>query len=105
MLVQSSSSQTLKESLLLMYTYCLENIVVRRELLCLCVGEGTEKGKVLGIVRSIGALGRAIGPFVACAVYWQYSACVCYMLGAALLSLPLSLLLLSDTQPTKLKHS
>ncbi len=31
-----------------------------------CVGEDSEKGKVLGIIRSIGALGRAFGPFVAC---------------------------------------
>jgi len=30
-------------------------------------GEGDEKGKVMGIFRSLGALSRAIGPTVACA--------------------------------------
>ena len=30
------------------------------------IGEGDEKGKVVGIFRSLGALSRAIGPFVAC---------------------------------------
>lgn len=35
-------------------------------LVCVCVGEDSEKGKLLGIIRSIGALGRALGPFLAC---------------------------------------
>jgi len=30
------------------------------------LGEGDEKGKVMGIFRSLGALSRATGPFVAC---------------------------------------
>jgi len=30
-------------------------------------GEGDEKGKVMGIFRSLGALARALGPTVACA--------------------------------------
>ena len=32
----------------------------------LSLGEGDEKGKVMGIFRSLGALSRATGPFVAC---------------------------------------
>lgn len=31
------------------------------------IGEGDEKGKIMGIFRSLGALSRALGPFVACA--------------------------------------
>ena len=31
------------------------------------VGEGDEKGKVMGIFRSLGALSRALGPTIACA--------------------------------------
>ena len=31
------------------------------------LGEGDEKGKVMGIFRSLGALSRALGPTVACA--------------------------------------
>ena len=30
-------------------------------------GEGDEKGKVMGIFRSLGALSRALGPTIACA--------------------------------------
>ena len=29
-------------------------------------GEGDEKGKVMGIFRSLGALARAVGPVTAC---------------------------------------
>lgn len=29
-------------------------------------GKGDEKGKVMGIFRSLGALSRALGPFLAC---------------------------------------
>ena len=31
------------------------------------LGQGDEKGKVMGIFRSLGALSRALGPFLACA--------------------------------------
>ena len=34
---------------------------------CYYIGEGDEKGKIMGIFRSLGALSRALGPFVACA--------------------------------------
>ena len=34
---------------------------------CFCgAGEGDEKGKIMGIFRSLGALSRALGPFLAC---------------------------------------
>ena len=35
--------------------------------LLLALGQGDEKGKVMGIFRSLGALSRALGPFLACA--------------------------------------
>ncbi|XP_065920983.1 major facilitator superfamily domain-containing protein 10-like [Dysidea avara] len=52
-------------------------------------GEGDEKGKVMGIFRSLGALARALGPTVACAVYWRYGAEICYSFGAMLMLVPL----------------
>ena len=84
---------------------------------CVNSGEGDEKGKVMGIFRSLGALARALGPVIACtgihtitiavvyvsvalphinpyliAVFWSYSACVVYMIGAGLMLVPLSIL-------------
>ncbi len=35
-------------------------------LLLLLLGEGDEKGKIMGIFRSLGALARAIGPLISC---------------------------------------
>ena len=35
------------------------------KLLC-TAGQGDEKGKVVGIFRSLGALSRALGPVIAC---------------------------------------
>lgn len=52
-------------------------------------GEGDEKGKVMGIFRSMGALSRAIGPFIACYVFWSYGSCICYMLGGIAITIPL----------------
>lgn len=34
--------------------------------------EGVEKGKTLGNFRSIGQLGRCLGPIIACGGYWVY---------------------------------
>ncbi len=47
--------------------------------MCVCVGEDSEKGKVLGIIRSIGALGRAFGPFVACTGKTLVLLCVVFL--------------------------
>lgn len=104
LLIGWSSSAKVLYCGLILYSFGSGTVVPSLTSITSKFGEGTEKGKVLGIIRSIGALGRALGPFVACAVYWHYSACVCYMLGASFLSLPLLLLFLSNTDPSKLKH-
>jgi MFS family permease len=40
------------------------------------------KGHALGVFRSRGQLGRALGPMIACGVYWAYGPVVCYGLGS-----------------------
>jgi len=40
------------------------------------------KGKALGNFRSSGQLGRAIGPLLACAMYWTFGPTVTYSVGA-----------------------
>lgn len=50
------------------------------------------RGVVMGTFRSIGALARAIGPILACLVFWTFGATVCYISGAIALVLPLILM-------------
>tara|TARA_B100001971_G_C18268046_1_gene596656 strand:- start:95638 stop:97992 length:2355 start_codon:yes stop_codon:yes gene_type:complete len=52
----------------------------------------SQQGENLGIFRSLGALGRVIGPLFAAILYWKYSAKAPYLLGAILLILPLIIL-------------
>ena len=58
------------------------------------------QGEILGIFRSLGALARAIGPIIACVVYWRYGSETPYVAGAILLLLPL-LLVLGLPRPEK----
>ncbi len=44
-------------------------------------GDASQKGIVTGVFRSLGALGRALGPVVACTVYWLAGPELCYCLG------------------------
>lgn len=58
----------------------------------------SEQGRILGIFRSLGALARAIGPLVACVMYWRLGATMAYHWGAFFLTLPLLLLLTLPAQ-------
>jgi MFS family permease len=40
------------------------------------------KGRALGVFRSYGQLGRAIGPLAACGTYWAYGPVACYGIGS-----------------------
>lgn len=55
-------------------------------------GSDAEKGRIMGIFRSLGALSRALGPGLACTIYWRFSAVTCYLSGALLLIVPLLML-------------
>lgn len=47
------------------------------------------QGRSLGIFRSLGSLGRVIGPIYASLVYWRYGSVFAYMIGAITLLIPL----------------
>ncbi|XP_071491645.1 major facilitator superfamily domain-containing protein 10-like [Diadema antillarum] len=64
-------------------------------------GSEDQKGTIMGIFRSLGALSRAIGPAVASAVYWGAGAAVCYIWGALLMVFPL--FILSRVVPEKVE--
>ena len=46
------------------------------------------QGGVLGVFRSLGALARAVGPFVAGFLYWQFSPTAPYVAAACLCVIP-----------------
>ncbi len=46
------------------------------------------QGQSLGIFRSLGALGRVIGPVYASLVYWRYGSMRAYLVGAILILIP-----------------
>jgi ferrochelatase len=50
------------------------------------------QGQSLGIFRSLGSLGRVIGPIIASLVYWQYGSSVPYIWGAVFLVIPILIL-------------
>lgn len=53
-----------------------------------------ERGAVMGTFRSIGALARALGPFVASFIFWSFGPKICYCCGAMALLIPLSSMLI-----------
>jgi MFS family permease len=46
------------------------------------------QGQSLGIFRSLGSLGRVIGPVYASLVYWRFGSITAYLTGAVLVILP-----------------
>jgi ferrochelatase len=46
------------------------------------------QGQGLGIFRSLGALGRVLGPVYASVVYWKFGSVNAYLIGAALVIVP-----------------
>lgn len=55
-------------------------------------GDLNQKGTILGIFRSLGALARALGPAVACVAFWCFGSKVTYILGGVALLYPTLLL-------------
>ena len=49
---------------------------------------GHMQGQSMGIFRSLGALGRVIGPIYASLVYWKFGSVNAYLIGAALIVVP-----------------
>ena len=47
-----------------------------------------EQGRLLGVFRSLGALARAVGPLIACILYWRLGAGPAYFVGAAAVLIP-----------------
>ncbi|KAK3750775.1 hypothetical protein QZH41_015318 [Actinostola sp. cb2023] len=65
-------------------------LIIRHRIIYL--GTDDQKGKIMGIFRSLGALARGLGPFVFCSAYWCVGAFWCYLTGALIFLVPLFLL-------------
>ncbi len=50
-----------------------------------------EQGRILGVFRSLESLARAIGPLVACVLYWRLGGALAYYVAAALVVMPVVL--------------
>lgn len=55
-------------------------------------GSASQKGTVMGILRSLGALARALGPLLSSSVYWLAGAQACFLITSASFIIPLALL-------------
>ena len=48
-----------------------------------------EQGRIIGVYRSIGALGRTVGPILGGILYWKYSYLSPYLISAVIIIIPL----------------
>ena len=51
------------------------------------------QGQAIGLFRSLGALSRVLGPFIAAVIYWKLGASYAYYLGGFFLIIPIILLI------------
>jgi ferrochelatase len=51
-----------------------------------------EQGRVLGVFRSLGALGRVCGPILASTCYWSYGSVVPYVMSSLAVLIPVAIL-------------
>lgn len=59
-----------------------------------------DQGRVMGVFRSLGALARAVGPLLACLLYWRLGAAMAYYVGAVIVLLPILMMRGLPTPPT-----
>lgn len=59
-------------------------------------GDPNQKGILMGVFRSLGALGRAMGPVFASVLYWVAGPELCYSLGGLALTIPYFMLKCSN---------
>jgi len=77
---------------LLLYSFAAAVVVPCLSSVVANFGSPRQKGTIMGTLRSLGALARAVGPMVAASVYWLAGARVCFTVCSGLFLLPLLLL-------------
>lgn len=91
-LLGSASSTKLFYCGIILFAFGAATVVSALTTIISKYGDATQKGKIMGIFRSLGALARATGPFFSCAIYWSIGPLFCYGIGATFFLIPLYLL-------------
>ncbi|KAK7934358.1 hypothetical protein WMY93_005254 [Mugilogobius chulae] len=68
---------------LALYSFAAAIVVPCLSTLVSDYGSVSQKGTVMGILRSLGALARAMGPVVSSTVYWGAGAKICFLLSSS----------------------
>ncbi|KFM11681.1 Major facilitator superfamily domain-containing protein 10 [Aptenodytes forsteri] len=77
---------------LLLYSFAAAIVIPCLSAVVSGYGSASQKGRVMGILRSLGALARALGPILSATVYWLAGAEVCFTVCGALFLIPFVLL-------------
>ncbi|KAF6131469.1 major facilitator superfamily domain containing 10 [Phyllostomus discolor] len=77
---------------LLLYSFAAAVVVPCLSSVVAGYGSPGQKGTVMGTLRSLGALARAVGPMAAASVYWLVGAPACFTVCSVLFLLPFLLL-------------
>ncbi|KAM5339463.1 major facilitator superfamily domain-containing protein 10 isoform 2-T7 [Glossophaga mutica] len=77
---------------LLLYSFAAAVVVPCLSSVVAGYGSPGQKGTVMGTLRSLGALARAVGPLAAASVYWLVGAPACFTVCSGLFLLPFLLL-------------
>ncbi|XP_047574668.1 major facilitator superfamily domain-containing protein 10 isoform X10 [Lutra lutra] len=77
---------------LLLYSFAAAVVVPCLSSVVANYGSPGQKGTIMGTLRSLGALARAVGPMVAASAYWLAGAQVCFTVCSSLFLLPFLLL-------------
>ncbi|NXG21702.1 MFS10 protein, partial [Grallaria varia] len=77
---------------LLLYSFAAAIVIPCLSAVVSGYGTASQKGRVMGILRSLGALARALGPILSAAVYWLAGAEICFTACGVLFLVPFALL-------------
>ncbi|NXP69503.1 MFS10 protein, partial [Ramphastos sulfuratus] len=99
-LIGWAANVTMLSAGLLLYSFAAAVVIPCLSAVVSGYGSASQKGRVMGILRSLGALARALGPILSATVYWLAGAEVCFTLCGTLFFIPL-VLLRSIKQRTK----
>ncbi|XP_033828596.1 major facilitator superfamily domain-containing protein 10 [Periophthalmus magnuspinnatus] len=92
LLIGFSWNVTMLYTGLALYSFAAAIVVPCLSTLVSDYGSVSQKGTVMGILRSLGALARAMGPVVSSTIYWVAGAKTCFLLSSASFIVPLALL-------------
>ncbi|XP_068799617.1 major facilitator superfamily domain-containing protein 10 isoform X1 [Struthio camelus] len=85
---------------LLLYSFAAAIVIPCLSAVVSGYGAASQKGRVMGILRSLGALARAMGPILSATVYWLAGAEICFTICGTFFLIPF-ILLGSVKQQTK----